>query len=262
MAEGSFATYTGERPGWGEGFDYDESRHLAAYEHARTLASGKHVLDAGCGEGFGTQTLTGVAAAVKGIDYSPIAIDVCRTKWRHPKLSFECVDLTKATSEVETFDLVLNFQVIEHIEDPRPFLRGLKARIGQGGRLMLTTPNRLSTFSENPYHVREYTASELRSLLAEMFSSVELLGMHGNAKVTAFDAGRERAVKRILRMDPLGIRKLLPTTVVNAAFARLSVLVRKQAKRAAATDRILPTDFFVSGDRLDEALDLVAMCRP
>lgn len=262
MAEGSSGTYTGERPGWGEGFDYDESRHLAAYQHARSLAAGKRVLDAGCGEGFGTQTLTDVAASVKGIDYSQVAIDVCRSKWQRPNLSFECVDLTKATAGVETFDLVLNFQVIEHIEDPRPFLRGLKARIGPGGQLMLTTPNRLKTFSENPYHVREYTAPELRALLSEVFGGVELLGMHGNEKVTAFDAGRERAVKRILRLDPLGIRKLLPSSVVNAAFARLSVMVRKRAKREAATDRILPTDFFVSADRIDESLDLVALCRP
>ena len=44
--------FTGERPGWGEDFDYDEARHLAAYLFAADLAKGRSVLDAGCGTGY------------------------------------------------------------------------------------------------------------------------------------------------------------------------------------------------------------------
>ena len=86
--------------------------------------------------------------------------------------------------------------------------------------------------------------------------------MHGNDKVTAFDRGREKAVTRILRLDPLGIRNLLPRKVVEVAFAKLSVLVRRQARDDSGADKIVPEDFFVSGDDIDEALDLVALCRP
>ena len=136
-------------------------------------------------------------------------------------LSFRRLDLTDPEGFKEQFDLVLNFQVLEHIENEPPFLEGLKARIKPGGQLMLTTPNILKTFSENPYHVREYTCAQLRDLLEKIFSEVEILGMHGNPKVTAFDAGRERAVKRILRLDPLGLRNLLPQGLVNAGFAKL-----------------------------------------
>ncbi len=255
--------FTGERPGWGEDFDYDESRHLAAYLYARGLAAGKTVLDAGCGEGFGTAILPAAAESVLGVDYSSAAIAACNKKWNEPNLSFRQLDLTEPGAFDQQFDLVLNFQVLEHIEDEPPFLQGLKARVKPGGTLMLTTPNILKSFSENPYHVREYTAEQLRALLGKVFSEVKLVGMHGNAKVTAFDAGREKAVKRILRLDPLGIRNLLPQSLINFAFAKLSVVVRRSARdHAGGEDKIRPNDFEVRVGNLDQALDLVALCKP
>lgn len=259
------AKFTGERPGWGEGFDYDEARHLAAYRWAATKAAGLRVLDAGCGEGFGTQTLADVAAHVTGVDYSASAIDECRRLWNRPNLSFERVDLAHDSGDGRSWDLVLNFQVVEHIADPLPFLQGLRARVADGGRLVLTTPNRLRTVSENPFHVREYTAGELHALLSRVFGSVTIRGMHGNAKVEEFEAGRARAVQRILRLDPLGIRNLLPRPVIDFAFARLARVVRRQA-RPSGSPVIVPEDFSVRDDsaecRVDDALDLVADCRP
>lgn len=254
------ATFTGERPGWGKDFDYDEARHLAAYRYAAQFAAGKRVVDAGCGEGFGTQTLANVAAAVVGVDYSAEAIATCCAQWHKPNLSFRQADLTTPGAVGETFDVVINFQVLEHMRDELPFLNGLKGLLAAGGKLILTTPNRLKSFSENPYHVREYTARELRQLLQRVFKEVTVVGMHGNPKVTEFDRKRERAVKRILRLDPFGLRKLLPSRLVNFAFAKLAVLVRRQARSSAAQRSIVPEDFYVSGDSIDEALDLVALC--
>lgn len=253
--------FTGERPGWGENFDYDKARHLAAYLYAAALGPGKSVLDAGCGEGFGTQMLADVAERVVGLDYSHEAIEFCRQAWQKPNLTFLRADLTKPEKISGTFDLVLNFQVLEHIEDEVPFLEALRARLAAGGTLLLTTPNRLRSFSENPYHVREYTAPELRALLEKVFGNVTLRGMHGNEEVTEFDRAREKSVKRILRLDPLGLRKRLPTALVNFAFAKLAVLVRRQAKASAGETAIQPSDFFVRDDDLDGALDLVALCR-
>ncbi len=254
-------TFTGERPGWGEGFEYDEARHLAAYRYAESLAAGRRVLDAGCGEGFGTQSLAAVADSVVGVDYSPVAVGVCREKWQADNLRFDRLDLVRPGNFDETFDLVCNFQVLEHIDDELPFLEGLRRRLGPDGVLLLTTPNRLKSFSENPYHVREYTAEELDRLLRQVFPDVTVRGMFGNDKVTAFDAARERSVKRILRLDPLGIRNMLPASVVNFAFARLAQLVRRQAGAGTDAASLSPADFEVRDDGLHDALDLVAACR-
>ncbi len=253
-------TFTGERPGRGENFDYDEARHFAAYEYARTLAGGKNVLDAGCGEGYNTQSLADAAARVTGVDYSGTAIEFCKKTWTAANLRFEHVDLTHPDGFDDTFDLVTNFQVLEHIEDDRSFLQALRARLAPGGVLLLTTPNRLMSFSENPYHVREYTADELRALLGSVFGSVQVRGMRGNEKVTAFDEARKRSVERILRLDPLGIRNLLPQGLINFAFANLAKMVRASAKSSAGAEQIVPSDFYVTDDDLDHALDLVALC--
>lgn len=256
-------SFTGERPGWGEDFDYDYARHMAAYLHAATLVAGRRVLDAGCGEGFGTATLAPLAAEVVGVDYSADAIRECRRLWcdvSRPNLRFEQVDLTHPGYFAERFDVVLNFQVLEHIRDTGPFLRALGERLSPDGVLVLTTPNRLRSVSENPFHVREYTAAELASELGSIFPSVRLHGVYGNQKVEEFEARRAKAIRRILRLDPLGLLRILPRPVVEFAFARLAGLVRRQAQPSGAAT-IVPEDFKVDDHDIDRALDLVAVCR-
>ena len=256
-------TFTGERPGRGEGFAYDEARHLAAYLYARELARDRDVLDAGCGVGFGTVMLAETARRVLGIDYSEAAVAEARAAYQRPNLEFRQLDVYALPGLELRFDLITNFQVIEHLPDPACFLAAVRAGLKPDGVLMLTTPNRLTTVSENPYHLREYTAEELAELLRPIFSRVELYGMMGSEKVRAFDAERARQVQRILRLDPLGLRHRLPAGLVRFAFARLSVLVRHRVAGAAEETRsIVPADFTVVEASSPDALDLVALCRP
>ena len=178
-----------ERPGWGKDFDYDEARHLVAYAYARELVRRKDVMDAGCGEGFATQTLTETAHSVVGVDYHAEAVETARHKWSHPKLSFRVIDLASAPAD-DTFDVVLNFQVLEHVPDDAAFVRKLHGWLRPGGTLMLTTPNVLQSFSENPCHLREYRAEQLEALLRPVFAEVKLLGVFGNERVREFDRNR------------------------------------------------------------------------
>ena len=257
------ATFTGERPGQGAGFAYDEARHLAAYLYARELARDRDVLDAGSGEGFGTVLLAETARHVLGIDYSEATVAAARAAYRRPNLEFRQLDI-RALPELDLrFDLITNFQVIEHLPDPATFVTAVRAALEPDGVLMLTTPNRLTSVSENPYHLREYTAVELAELLRPIFTRVELYSMMGNEKVRAFDRERARQVQRILRLDPLGLRHRLPAGLVRFMFAQLSVLVRRRvAGVAAETQTIAPEDFTVAEDSRPDALDLVALCRP
>ena len=254
--------HSGERPGYGEGFAYDEARHLAAYLYARELARDRQVLDAGCGEGFGTVLLAETARRVTGIDYSAEAVKAAAAKYRRPTLEFRHIDVYQLPGLDLRFDLITNFQVLEHLADPVKFLTAVRAALKPGGVLMLTTPNRLTSISENPYHLHEYVADELLALLRPLFARVELYSMMGNEKVRAFDAERARQVRRILRLDPLGLRNLLPERVVKSVFGRLAVLVRKRVSDADPASRsIVPSDFTVLESSHPEALDLVALCR-
>ena len=254
--------FTGERlPDDDPRFGADLARHQAAYLLARRYGAGKSMLDAGCGEGYGAALLAEVAGRVVGVDRDWAALAHARGRQARANLHFVCADLERLGALRERFDVVCNFQVIEHLTDPSRLLREFRDHLVDGGALILTTPNRSTSFSENPYHVREYTADELAAVMRPLFSAVEIHGVAGNAKVMAYEASRRRQVERILRLDPLGLRRRLPAPLVRFAFAKLAVVVRLLVARgrAAATD-IRPEDFREQSSA-DGALDLLAVCR-
>jgi len=155
--------FTGERlPEGDPHFQADMARHLAAYLVARPYCTGRSVLDAGCGEGYGSALVAEVAARVLGVDRSLPALARAQANHAGPRVGFACVDLEHLDAIRRRFDVLLNFQVLEHLHDPRRLLEQFAAHLEPGGILVLTTPNRPMSVSENPYHVHEYTAEELR----------------------------------------------------------------------------------------------------
>jgi len=152
---------------------------------------------------------------------------------------------------------VLSFQVIEHLPDPAGFLAALGRRTAPGGTLLVSTPNRLMSFTENPYHLREWTAPELQALAAPIVPGVRIIGVHASERVLAYERARAAQVHRILRLDPLGLRKLLPEAVVKAAFGPLARLVRGRLRAGQALPPVVADDFSVGGGDMARALDLM-----
>jgi SAM-dependent methyltransferase len=253
----SEAGFTGERlPGGGDPeFGVDLERHLAAYRWAAARVEGRTVLDAGCGEGYGAAHLAATARHVLGVDRAE-AIAIAAARHAGPRLAFRAADLERLELD-ERFDLVVSFQVIEHLPDPVGFLRALAACVAPGGELIVTTPNRLMSVSENPYHLREWTAPELAALAARVLPGARVLGMHGSARILAYERARGEQVQRMLRLDPLGLRHRLPGFVVRGVFPRLARLVRRRLRTQAALPTVGPDDFQVRDDDLEHALDLV-----
>jgi SAM-dependent methyltransferase len=254
--------FTGERlPDDDPRFRADLSRHLAAYHLARRHCVGKTVLDAGCGEGYGAALLAEVASRVVAVDRDLPALAHALARHGQANLRFVCADLERLGAVRERFDVVCNFQVVEHLAEPRGLLREFRDHLVDGGVLILTTPNRLTSFSENPYHVREYTADELAGLLRPFFSHVDINGVAGNAKVTAREATRRKQVERLLRLDPFGFRHRLPAPVIRWAFGRLARLVRTLVARKEPADTPIEPGDFLEQPTADDALDLLAVAR-
>jgi hypothetical protein len=128
------------------------------------------------------------------------------------------------------------------------------------GALLLSTPNRLQSDRENPYHVHEYTAEELAAALSRWFGGVELLGVGAIGSAARFQAERLRRIRRITRLDPLGLRRRLPRPLVEWLFARFSLLVRLGARRGGAVETV-SEDHFPIAPADDACLDLLAVCR-
>jgi SAM-dependent methyltransferase len=240
-------------------FAADISRHVVAYRFAQDQVRGKSVLDAGCGDGYGTDMLAQTAARALGVDRCADTIGSAAQRYQRPNLRYRACDLERLTELGEQFDVVCNFQVIEHLPDPKPFLEQVRQVLRPGGCLIVTTPNRLNSFVENPYHVHEYVAGELRALLRSVFPEVEMRGVCGNERVMAFERARGAQAGKILRLDPLGLRRLLPRALIAWAYPRLARLVRRNIAADNAGPAISPDDFQISDDCAG-SLDLLAIC--
>lgn len=179
-AETPALSFTGERlvPGKVDADLYQE--HLARYVFAEPLAKGRRVLDAGCGVGYGAQRLARCAQHVEAVDNSPEAIAYARAQYRSANLVYAVADVTALPFPAGAFDLAVAFELIEHLTDPRLFLRELARVLRPDGLALISTPNR-TTYSDarpgyvNPFHIREYYAEEFLALLRETFPAVRLL---------------------------------------------------------------------------------------
>jgi len=250
--------FTGERLHDGDAlFAVDLARHRAAYAYAiqRSSASPNgRILDLGCGTGYGTAELAAARPAVFAIDR--ISPD---PEARHPHARFIRADAGAIPLRSGVFEMIVSFQVIEHLVDPGPYLDTIARLLAPGGFALITTPNRLQSDGENPFHVREYTADELEALLGARFDEVEMLGVSATSAPMAYHEARLRRIRRIVRLDPLGLRHILPRRLVEGLFAAFAVVVRRGIQRSEGLPDVDVTDFPI-GAADERCLDLLAVC--
>ncbi len=248
--------FTGERLHAGDPrFALDLARHRAAYELASRHGALSRVLDLGSGSGHGTAFLQRAGAGAIGLDR--VAPDAAS---RGGGARFVRGDVVQAPFRSGSFELVVSFQVIEHLEEPRDYLDGIARILSRGGSALLTTPNRLTSDGVNPYHVHEYVADELAALLRRHFAEVELRGIGASERVRRQLEARSRRIRRIVRLDPLRLRERLPRPLIEWLFAQLALLVRRATREPEALAELGPHDFPV-GAADASCFDLLAICR-
>jgi ubiquinone/menaquinone biosynthesis C-methylase UbiE len=173
--------FTGERVIPGQVNDDLWSEHVARYAFARRCAAGKRVLDAGCGTGYGSAELAQSAAAVTGVDIAADAIEYARVNYPLPNLGFVESSCTAVPFPADSFDLVIAFEVIEHLADFRAFLDESARVLTREGLFIVSSPNKryyAETRAEtgpNPFHEHEFEAEELARELERVFPNVRLL---------------------------------------------------------------------------------------
>lgn len=172
--------FTGERaiPGQIDADLFNE--HVARYLFAARLARGKRVLDAGCGAGYGSAELARAAHSVVGLDRAPEAVEFARGHYQVPNLFFEQASCAGLPHPEGAFDLVVAFEVLEHLEDWRGFLLEVRRVLAPTGQFIVSTPNKLyyaesrGLSGANPFHVHEFEFDELRSELLGVFPHVSM----------------------------------------------------------------------------------------
>ena len=126
--------FTGERVIPGQVNDDLWSEHVARYAFASGFAEGKRVLDAGCGAGYGSAELAQTALQVTGFDIAPDAVEYARSTYPLPNLLFAAASCTATPFPPNSFELVVAFEVIEHLRLSR-FLERMRASCHAAGPL-------------------------------------------------------------------------------------------------------------------------------
>ena len=190
-----------ELPFTGERFTPECTREIW-YEHwhryalAARLAPGRRVLDAACGEGYGSALLARTAQSVLGLDLSEQAVAHARARYGAEGLRFEVADVARLEHLADaSFDLVVSFETLEHLPEQEALLAGLRRLLAPGGVLMISTPDK-HNYSErtgyrNPHHVRELQREEFERLLAGHFPARRLFAQKLLFQSVLWPADRE-----------------------------------------------------------------------
>ncbi len=169
----------------GERFTPECVREMA-YEHwhryawASRLVAGRRVVDAACGEGYGSAMLCQHAASVIGFDLDQESIDHADRRYQASNLEFRQADCTRLPLADASVDVVVSFETLEHLEAQDALLAEFRRVLTPDGFLLLSSPDR-KTYSDetgydNPFHVRELYRDELESLLGRHFPAYRLFG--------------------------------------------------------------------------------------
>ena len=241
---------TGERtvPGIPEE-NYWFRRHEVAYEYITGLVADRDVLEAGSGEGYGADLLSRGARSVVCVDYDESAVE--HTRARYPRLTVHRGNLIDLPLPDSSVDVIVNFQVIEHLWDQPAFVAECHRVLRPGGQLLMSTPNRItftpnSDIPINPFHTRELNAMELTDLLvgdayqALGFDVEHMLGVHHGPRLLELDAKWDGSI-------------------IDAQIQRALADEPWPAALAADVAAVTTADFDIRPGDVDASLDLLAI---
>ena len=163
-----------------------EIEHLQRYCTVSEHVANWDVLDAACGEGYGSRILAEMAKSVVGIDIDAATIaSACKKYSDCHNLQFyqgSIADLSMIKSQSK--DAVISFETIEHVsrELQEAFLKEIKRVLKPEGILIMSTPDK-KEYSDryqfhNQFHVAEFYVDEFIAFLSQEFQNIQLYNQY------------------------------------------------------------------------------------
>ncbi|MBN8802083.1 MAG: class I SAM-dependent methyltransferase [Stenotrophomonas acidaminiphila] len=232
--------------------------HAASYAFAEALCKGKKVLDFGCGSGYGTLRISGLAQEAYGVDVAADAVLYAKARYQNENLHFLQIDpQSPLPFAAGSFDVVLSFQVIEHVNDDDAYLREAHRLLKPGGTLVLITPdrrNRLLPWQKpwNRWHLREYGMAQLARKVSRHFQLKSELRMGAPWAIAATEIERYTRIKWLTLPITLFF---IPESVRRAALDFTHAVIGKVKRNSPVNTHTAPasygfdeTDFIISTD--------------
>ncbi|MEX0883047.1 MAG: class I SAM-dependent methyltransferase [Cyclobacteriaceae bacterium] len=230
-------------------------RLLKAYIAAKDMVSGD-LLEIGCGEGRGVEILAPLVDSYHGLDKIGEIIE--KLKIRYPAHTFDQANIPPLDKlPNNSFDAVVSFQVIEHIQDDLLFLKEIHRVLKPGGKAIISTPNNKFTLSRNPWHIREYLPDQLLALCGSVFRKVTPRGIGGNEKVWDYHHANRISVNKITKWDFFNLQYWLPSSWLKIPYEILNRVNRNKLhkKYGEQVTNLHHTDYLLVDDSA-KGLDL------
>lgn len=120
------------------------ARHFGRDPNASRPFEGLRFLDIGCGGGLLCEPMSRLGADITGADASEVNIEVAKLHAAEGGLT---IDYRATTAEAladagETYDVILNMEVVEHVSDVNLYLEKCSQMVRPGGVMIVATINR------------------------------------------------------------------------------------------------------------------------
>jgi len=236
--------------------------HIATYNFCLPFVRNKRVLDFGCGSGYGTHLTAKHCDSIVGVDISDDATAFAKQTYQADNLEYrkiENIETTPLPFDDATFDTVISFQVMEHIEQVEKYIDEIRRVLRDDGVVVIATPDRSTRLFPgqrpwNEYHVTEYGPGEFHAQLAGKFSGIELYGMSARDDVIGIELKRTRMTRLITYVftfpgAPEWYRRTMLRMLKNLSRLFGSVYSKKPAEQSADVDYgFTPDDIAIEKD--------------
>jgi len=247
--------------------DHEEWRrvglhHLQRYEFAGRFTKDAKVLDLACGNGYGSFALMNFGAkTVRGVDIDPGAIEYASSHYRRPGLTYACGDAFAEVSVEGGYGVVVSFETIEHLAEPKLFISKLRDLVSPDGLLVISAPNalqcsRAATPVLNPFHVSEPTYDEFCDWLSDDF--VVEQEWEQSPAVMNFNAQGELLQYSSFARVILAFEQKLKSLIRHRSVDAVRKIVRRRSSYCEITTTMQP----LMPERKNDADVFVFVCRP
>ncbi|MBN2121036.1 MAG: class I SAM-dependent methyltransferase, partial [Candidatus Omnitrophica bacterium] len=201
----------------GQGIPKEQLQRLySRYRFAAQFCEGKDVLEVACGGGMGLGYLAKKTRRVVGTDVDAEILKVPLEYYKdRDNISVTQMDAHKFLFEDKSFDVVILYEAIYYLENPREFIKEAWRVLRNDGVLVIGTVNKdWQDFNPSPFSKRYFSVPELRDLIKEFFAEVNMFAAF-STKTNSFKDIMVSWVKR------LAVKAhLIPKTMKSKEFLK------------------------------------------